>query len=258
MEHHPDEGRLRALLDDELDESEASDVLGHLGTCPVCDAAVRKAEEAQVLATALLDALDVAPPTERVRARLDEHRAEGAHAKQAQRFWVGRSDLARAALLVLGFSGAVAAAVHPASPVRRWLAPEQAPLVIAPAAEPAVTATAEPAREVGVRLVVPSTGVRVSLSGVASGSTIEVAWVEGGSASVYAPEGTSFTTAEALGRIEAQMTDRGSVRIELPRLAARASLVVDGTGYLEKTGERIDFPGPPALVEGPRVSFQVH
>jgi hypothetical protein len=250
---HPDEGRLRALLDDELDESEASDVLGHIGSCPVCDAAVRKAEETQVLATALLDALDVAPPTDRVRARLAEQRA-GA---QARRFWVGRSDLARAAMLVLGFTGAVAAAVHPASPVRRWLAPEPPPIAVP--SEPALTSAtaAAPAREVGVRLVVPSTGVQLTLAGVASGSTIEVAWVEEGSASVYAPEGTSFTTAEALGRIEAQMTGPGAVRIELPRLASRASLVVDGTRYLEKTGERIDFPGPPALVEGSRVSFQV-
>ena len=254
---HPDEGRLRALLDDELDESEASDLLGHIGGCSVCDAAVKQAEETQLLATALLDALDVAPPTDRVRARLAEHRAEGARERQARRFGLGRRDLARAAMLVLGFTGALAAAVHQASPVRRWLQPEAEAMVIAPTAEPTLSAAAEPVPEVGVRLVVPSTGIQVTLAGVATGSTIEVAWVEDGSASVYAPEGTSFTTAEALGRIEAQMTGRGAVRIELPRLAGRASLVVDGTRYLEKTGERIDFPGPPALVEGSRVSFQV-
>ena len=91
----------------------------------------------------------------------------------------------------------------------------------------------------------------------AAGSRIEVSWVDGGSASVYAPEGTSFTTAEALGRIEAQMAGSGTVRVELPRETGRASLVVDGPTYLEKTGERIDFPGPAALVEGSRVTFEV-
>ena len=71
-----------------------------------------------------------------------------------------------------------------------------------------------------------------------------------------APEGTTFTTSDTDGRIDAALAP-GSVRIELPRAAARASLTVDGRPYLEKLGERIDYPGPPALVEGPRVRFEV-
>jgi hypothetical protein len=258
MEPHPDEGRLRALLDDELAEAEARELRGHIGSCAACDDAVRKAEESQVLATALLDALDVAPPTERVRARLAEHRAESARTRQATLFGFGRRELARAALMVLGFSGAVAAAVHPASPVRRMLMPEPTPLLIAPTPEPtAAVAAARDVPEVGVRLAVPSTGVRVALAEVPNGTTIELSWVQDASASVYAPEGTSFTTAEALGRIEARMTGSGTVRIELPREAARASLVVNGTSYLEKTGQAVEYPGAPALVDGSRVTFQI-
>jgi hypothetical protein len=223
----------------------------------VCDAAVKKTEETQLLATALLDALDVSPPTDRVRARLIEHRDENARATQIRRFGIGRRDLARAATLVLAFTGALAAAVHPASPVRRWLTPERRPALVIQSEPASSIAPAQPAPEVGVRLAVSATGVQLSLTGAATGSTIDLQWVDGGSAAIYAPEGTSFTTAEALGRIDAQLSGKGAVRIELPRQSARASLVVDGTRYLEKTGERIDFPGPPALVEGSRVSFQV-
>jgi anti-sigma factor RsiW len=255
--HHPDEGRLRALLDDELAEPEARELRGHVGSCPACETAVRRTEEAQLLATALLDALDVEAPTARVRVRLAEYRAKAARTRRARRFGFGRRELARAALMVLGFSGAVAAAVHPASPIRRLLMPEPTPLILTPTPEPTAAVTAAPAREVGVRLLVPSIGVRVALTGAAPESRIEVSWVDGGSASVYAPEGTSFATAEAQGRIEAQMVGSGTVRVELPRQTVRASLVVDGTTYLEKTGERIDFPGPAALVEGPRVTFEV-
>jgi anti-sigma factor RsiW len=257
MDNHPDEGRLRALLDDELGDAEARELRVHVGSCTVCETAVRRSEETQVLATALLDALDVEAPTARVRMRLTEHRAQTARRRQASRFGFGRRELARAALMVLGFSGAVAAAVHPASPVRRLLMPEPTPPVLTPTPEPTPALATAPAREVGVRLVVPSAGVRVALTGAAAGSRIEVSWVDGGSASVYAPEGTSFTTAEALGRIEAQMVGSGTVRVELPRETGNAALVVDGTSYLVKTGERIDFPGPAALVEGPRVTFEV-
>lgn len=256
---HPDEGRLRALVDRELVDADASEVRAHVGVCGECDATVRRMEETQLLATALLDALDGPPPTERVRARIAERRGEMERARQARRFGFGRRELTRAALMVLGFSGAVAAAVHPASPMRKLFAPEPQALVIAPTVEPTstVAASVAPAREVGVRLAVPPGGMRVALAGVAPGSSVQLAWVEDEAASVYAPEGTSFTTAEALGRIEAQMTGAGTVRIELPREIARASLTVNGSSYLEKTGERIDFPGAPALVDGPRVSFEV-
>ena len=256
---HPDDGRLRALLDDDLDEAESAALRAHLRSCQACDAAASRAQETQVLATALLDALDIEPPTARVRARLAERRRAAAASTRARpRFPLGRADLARAALLLLGFSGAVAAAVHPASPLRRWLAQEER-AARAPAPVDAPATAAAPAREVGVRMAMADGEVRVTLEGAGRGSSIAVTWVEGTSsaAAVYAPEGTGFTTSEAQGRIEARLPGPGRVRIELPRGAARASLQVDGVGYLEKRGERIDFPGPPALVDGPRVEFQL-
>ncbi len=260
---HPDDGRLRALLDDELNEAEAAAVRAHLSACTDCGAALVRSEEVQALTRALLASLDAPAPTERVRARLAERRGERAATAvplraRERRSWVGRSDLARAAGLALLFTGAVAAAVHPASPLRRWLAGEPEVATSPTPAEAPVSAAAGAPREVGVRVSVSRAGARVTLTGaaVARGTTIELTWVDEGAAAVYAPEGTTFTTSDAEGRIDAVLVP-GPVRIELPRSAPRASLRVDGRVWLEKTGERIDYPGPPALVEGARVRFQI-
>jgi hypothetical protein len=249
---HPDEGRLRALLDEELLEADAAEVRAHVGSCVACDAALRRAEETQVLATALLDAIDVPAPTERVRGRLAEQRTQAA--RPIRRGWIGRSDLAKAALLLLAFSGAVTAAVHPASPLRRLLTDEQPALPATAPTEVAPTTLSAVPREVGVRLSITG-GVAISLTGAAGGA-IEVTWADERTAAVYAPEGTTFSTSEAAGRIDAALA-AGPVRIELPRSASSARLTVNGRLFLEKTGERIDYPGPPALVEGQRVRFEV-
>ena len=254
---HLDEGALRALLDDELPEPEAAEARGHVGACATCDAALRRAEETQVLTTALLDALDGPAPVERVRARLVERRREGLRPARRTRSWAVRGDLAKAALLVLAFSGAVAAAVHPASPLRRLLEPEStAPESAAAnrAVEPTTTLAAPP-REVGVRVSIYG-AAQVALTGAAAGTAVEITWVDERAAAVYAPEGTTFSTSEAAGRIDAALA-AGLVRIELPQSATRASLTVNGRTWLEKTGDRIDYPGPPALVEGRRVRFEV-
>ena len=62
---HPDEGCLRSLLDDELPADEADRIRAHVASCSACDAALTRAEETQVLATALLGAIDVTAPMER-------------------------------------------------------------------------------------------------------------------------------------------------------------------------------------------------
>ena len=262
---HPDEGRLRALLDDEVPTEAADQIRAHIVSCSACDERLRRAEETQALATALLNAIDVPAPQERARARFAERsggersptRAPArAPARAPGRAWFRRADLAKAALLLLGFSGAVAAAVHPASPLRRWLTGGPRTVeTAAPATDTGPTAPAAP-REVGVRVALVPVGVRISLTGVPAGTELDVLWVAEGTAAVYATEGTTFVTSTADGRIQAAVAG-GPIRIELPLGATRASLVVDGRVYLEKTGERIDYPGPPALVEGARVSFQV-
>jgi hypothetical protein len=250
---HPDEGQLRALLDEELQERDVAELRAHVDSCVTCEATLRRAEETQVLTTALLDSIDVPAPIERVRARLAERRAEAVRPKR--RGWLGGGDLAKAALLLLGFSGAVAAAVHPASPLRRLLAGDATTETASTAPAEAPATLAAPAREVGVRLAV-AVDAHVALTDAPVGGTIEVSWVDENTAAVYAPEGTTFNTSEGAGRIDAALAP-GPVRIELPRAATRASLRVNDRVYIEKTGERIDYPGPPALVEGQRVRFEV-
>ena len=258
---HPDEGRLRALLDSELPTEAADQIRAHIASCSACDERLRRAEETEVLATALLNAIDVPAPLERARARFAERRGEELSPTRAPvrapvRAWFRRADLAKAALLLLGFSSAVAAAVHPASPLRRWLTGgPRAVESVAPATDIGPTAPGAP-REVGVRVAVVPAGVSISLTGVPAGTVLDVLWVAEGTAAVYATEGTSFVTSAAEGRIEAAVA-AGPIRIELPLSATQASLMVDGRVYLEKNGERIEYPGPPALVERDRVSFQV-
>ena len=119
------------------------------------------------------------------------------------RAWFRRADLAKAALLLLGFSGAVAAAVHPASPLRRWLTGGPRTVEsVAPATDIGPTAPGAP-REVGVRVALVPAGVSISLTGVPAGTALDVLWVAEGTAAVYATEGTTFVTSAAESRIEA-------------------------------------------------------
>ena len=256
---HLDEGLLRALLDDETTAEEAQTMRAHIAQCGACEAGLASAREAGARTTSLLGALDVAAPTERVKARLG---ARSLERSPARRPWLRGADLAKAAVLLVGFAGMVTAAVHPASPLRRWLERDSdRVMAVAPTQAPEPTVAAVAARdEVGVRVALVSDGVQVSLADVPVGTALEVTWVDAGvdapAAAVYAALGTAFSTSASEGRIEASAVV-GPVRVELPRQATRASLVVDGRIYLEKTGERIDYPGPPALVDGKRVRFEV-
>ena len=71
---HPDEGRLRALLDAELPTEAADQIRAHIASCSACDERLRRTEETEVLATELLTAIDVPAPLERARARFAERR----------------------------------------------------------------------------------------------------------------------------------------------------------------------------------------
>lgn len=258
--NHPDEGALRSLLDEELAVGEARALRAHLEGCSDCGAALRLATERQALTTALLGTLDAPAPIARVRERLSGRAVrDGSGAGIGRgRAWLRKSDLARAALLVLALTGAVAAAVVvPGSPLRHAFGldrPVETVTTAAPAAVPTTPAVLQ--REVGVRVAVAAAGARVALTGAAPGQALEVTWVDREAAAVYAPEGTRFSSSDADGRIDAALA-RGAVRVELPERASRATLSVNGSVYVEKHGERIDYPGPPALVEGRKARFEV-
>jgi hypothetical protein len=133
-----------------------------------------------------------------------------------------------------------AAYALPGSPLRSWLARGDADGVRTTATvQPAPAVTSDP--ETGVHLDVAGGPLRIVLNGVAAGTEIEVRWVSGTTASVMAPRGTRFTTSD--GRIEA-VTAAGTVRVELPRGALPASLVVSGRTYLRNGHAGLDVPGP--------------
>ena len=73
------------------------------------------------------------------------------------------------------------------------------------------------------------------------GAEVRVILVDGDRAAIFGPEGTHFLT-EA-GRIEA-LAPAGGIRVELPREASTATVVVNGEVYLRKIGERLEILGP--------------
>ncbi|HEX8068625.1 MAG TPA: zf-HC2 domain-containing protein [Pyrinomonadaceae bacterium] len=68
-----DEGLLQAYLDGELPAAQMEAAAQHLGACPACAELAREAEhEYALFATALAPVLSAPPPTEQLRARLED------------------------------------------------------------------------------------------------------------------------------------------------------------------------------------------
>lgn len=232
---HLDEATLVALRDGETGAN-GIEAERHLAECGACASALQELRARQASIADLLveldEPFDVAVAKNAVRARL---RGRGA----APRFvhWSFR----RAASVALLLAAAGAAYALPGSPLRSWLAggrdtgAMQTPATVENT--PAMTSDTE----TGVHLDVAGGPLRIVLNGVAAGTEIEVRWVSGTTASVMAPRGTRFTTSD--GRIEA-VTAPGTVRVELPRGALPASLVVSGRTYLRNGNAGLDVPGP--------------
>ncbi len=260
---HLHEGRLRALLDGELGEGEADAARAHLDRCGACSGLLAEIEAASVVIGAALHRLDtVAVPAgarEAVMARVgaagggaasvtDIRSAEPAAPRRQSAPAPPRFALARAAILVLCFGGAVATAL-PASPVRGWIGSgwdraveffagagsDQAPVEPEIAEAPAQTPEAA-----GVRLEVAAGELVVLLEDVEPGTELDVRLVDGFQAAVFAAQPASFRTAE--GRIEVS-GGSGRVRVDLPRSVQVASVAVNGRIYITKAGGRLDATG---------------
>src|SRR5690606_30227745 len=150
--------------------------------------------------------------------------------------------LARAATLVFGFAAAASATI-PGSPVRGWLggllspepelaavsAPEAAR---APAAEP-MAASVEAAAEAGISVLPEQGEVRSVPRDASPELTIRAVLVDHPRAGVWASgEAASARFGSGAGRIEVEGAGPGELRIELPRAAYDAIVVVNGTPYL--------------------------
>ena len=269
---HLDDGRLRALMDEELGDADAGAVRLHLEDCDACRHRMVELEGRATLVAQALGHLDTAAPTagaraavlERIGSRPREERvgptrpvASVEHAESKGRAGGLRTPLARAAILVLFLGGGLVTAL-PASPVRGWIAAgwaratelfdsqDEAGTPAGPTEEatpqtPGGGVGTQRGTPAGVRLDATGEEISIVLRGVGAGTSIVVRLVPGGEAGAFADDPATFRTAE--GRIEViGAADR--VFVDLPQDAAAASIEVNGGIYLTKQGDRIDVTGP--------------
>ena len=269
---HLDDGPLRALMDDELSDTDLEATRLHLADCESCQLRLAELEGRRELVAQALGHLDTAAPTARARtAALERIRssalggrvspteqiATAEHPGPQNRTRVFRTPLARAAILVLVLGAGVVTAL-PASPVQGWIAagwaravdlfdaPDNAGTPVGPPGEAALPTPdggdgAQDGTLAGVRLNATGEGISIVLRGIGSGSLIVVRLVPGGEAGAFADDPATFGTAE--GRIEV-IGAADLVFVDLPLEAASASIEVNGGIYVRRVGERIEVTGP--------------
>lgn len=237
---HPSAGELRAFLDGEVPDERRDEIRTHIRDCPECRAEAEALEEAARVTARALAALEPTADADgalrRVRARLG---AEGS--RGARRFAWG--SLAKAALLVLGFSAGVGAAV-PGSPVRQWLGSAWSAVVGADAGETVAVGERTPERDAesaGIRVAPDGGAIRVEILEAGPGSTVTVRLVNRSTAGVTAPAESRFRT--GAGRIEVR-SEPGPLEIQVPSAATRIDVTVNGRTYLRVRSGRIELPGP--------------
>ncbi len=258
---HLDDGRLHALMDEELDNPDASAVRLHLEDCDACKHRMAELEERSALVARALDQLDTATPPSGARDAVLARVGSGSSSPAETRSRVFRMSLARAAILVLFLGGGLATAL-PASPVRGWIAAGWGRVTDlfdsqndSGTQSPAGGATTQDGSDdapsgtsAGVRLDAAGQDITIVLRGIDSGTLIVVRFVPGGEAGAFADDPATFRTSE--GRIEV-IGASNRVVVDLPEDAASASIEVNGGIYLRKEGDRIDPTGPiePTLTE---------
>ncbi len=178
--------------------------------------------------------------------------------RRARRRW------ALAASVVLAFAASVAV---PASPLRAWFvrAWEQVVLVFqGPGLDPASSQGADTASEVpatsvqppspepdsdqpaeapgeaGLHAQVSNLSLQILLHDLTSGAEVQVVFVEGTQAGVFAAADSRFTSGP--GRLEAWVSGERA-RVEVPRSAGRLLLLAGGQPLLEKNGDSLSVRG---------------
>lgn len=216
--NHPDEGRLQAILDEELPPEDRARVAEHLLTCAGCRATRDELVRASAVFSEAVTALDVAAPR------------RSSPVPPGRRLRSG--SLVKAAALILLVAAAASAAV-PGSPVREWIVHVVEPEPPVADIEPVEAAPVVEPVPLGVSLRA-ETGVTITVSGL-KGSTIRLVETSGESVSVSAVGAeTDPAFSMAAGRIEVRGGVGGEVVIELPRWLETARVLVDGQVYAVK------------------------
>ena len=262
---HLDEGQLRALLDDELNEAEAGSARVHLGACDECSQLLASIGARSVTARQSIAILDVPAPAvgarEAVLARVSEtsSNSEGPVPSHAGAWAPFHLTLRRAAVIVLLLTGLAAAL--PGSALRAWMV---SGWTVAVEMFTSTESGAQPAAELatsgqesdvaGVEFEVTDEPLRIVLAQIESGSLVVVRFVEGTRAAFSGSDVRFRRTAD--GRFEVT-GGSGTIRIDVPRTVADASLWVNERIYLTVDGDRIDATGPIEAQSLEEISFRV-
>jgi len=259
---NPDEGMLRAWLDGELTRAEANELEDRMDRDRDTRSALEEMRARETRASALLATLDVdeAAAAERVRAvlrgmqtvsprdplrpRPSERRRialGGADPGASPSGWTRMSRLAQAAILVLLFAGAAAAAIAPGSPVRSWLVQAMGP---DPVEAPTPYVGSSGPGEAGGLIVSPGRSrFEIDLVAVPEGAEILITLVPGDTAAVYAPAGSEYEWDAEVGRARAEVGG-GPIHLEIPE-AMDFDLFVNDRVYLSQQGDRMELPVTP-------------
>jgi len=254
---HPDNGLIQALLDGEVESTEADTLRAHLETCPECKAGAEALEGAsQEMAQALL-LVDTEP-------RLEEARSRFLAKRRAGTAWSSMS-LPKAASIALLLT-ATAATALPGSPVRRWMVQGWEALTelvrTDPGQEDAQGAGEDPTvfssegqmPETGAAILASSRGVEIWIHDLAPEAELRVVWVDGDEAWIRAGEGTRYNWEE--GRLEA-FSPQGAVRVEIPRNLEQVVVGLNGSILLRKSGGEVEIVGPVQQRTPSEIVFEV-
>lgn len=259
---HPEDARLLAHLDGELEPADAARVDEHLGACDPCR---RRRDELRAVSERLsrgLAELDVEAPEgdplavrRAARYRAAERDGPGAasggggpgesgdgperDAGSAGRR-LGRSTFWKAAVLVLG-AGAAASAAVPGSPVEGWISDAVRALASTFSDRPATTGSpAGQAQEAdagpqGVSVPVSDRAV-VRIRDAAPGLRVHVRQVEDSLLSVAA-RGARYRAGD--GVVEVVGPDRPDLRIEVPASAGTVRITAGDVLLVERVDGRL-------------------
>jgi hypothetical protein len=251
MDPHLEDGRLQALLDDELGETAARSARDHLATCPSCRGRLEGLERLGAAVTARLAVLDRPVSMEAARQGHAAARERRGAARRSHRpgrahpGWSWRSPLAAAASVLLLVTAGVAASL-PGSPIRAWMEGRQSTPDLSPAATlPSVPETT------GVFASLRMGTMDVQIRGLAAGGWVEVHLVDGDRAGAFAPAGAAFESGpgrlgvhvEASRNVEPGDAGAGpGVRVELPRGAREATVQAGRQLLLRVTPDGVHVP----------------
>ena len=262
MNHIP-EGRLQAYVEAWLSPEERREVERHLEGCPACSAVHRELAALRRLARGAMGEVHPAPDVE----------ASWREVKQRARTKRRRTH-ALAASFVVGLLAA-ASAFAPVSPLYGWpgrawerivalfgdetvevmpgMETESGP---SPRPETDESAAALPTStaEAGVFLEATREPIRIALHDALPGTEIHVVFVDGTEAGVFGSAASRFSREP--GRIDVSVRGH-SIRVEIPRRAEQAEILVEEEVLLVKDGESLDVRGPVASRGPEEIRFLV-